>query len=205
MYWIAASLIASLIWVIARAEKPTATPGNGAQPRLIIIGDSQACGATGVANPCGSDPSRLCAKSGETFADIVEVGGTKAIVYCKVGAHTSEWAAAVPSLGLKQGDVVLVFLGSNDYNAKPDPTPLVNAIKATGASYLWVGPPAIRGQVGVAPAYLASKLGAAYFDSRTLSLKLADGIHPTPSEFARWMTAVLAIVQKQKDSRVTST
>lgn len=196
MYWLAASLVAALIWALVRAEKPNAAPGD-ARPKLFIIGDSQACGATGIANPCGSDPSRPCAKSGQTFANIVEVGGTKALVYCKVGAHTSEWGPVVPSLGLKQGDVVLVFLGSNDYNARPDPTAITKAIGAAGASYLWVGPPAIRGQTGAAPAYLAGKLGTAYFDSRTLDLTLADGIHPTPSEFTRWMAAIMAIVQSK--------
>jgi len=191
-YWVAAALFAAVVTVVVKlsgSESPSGTP------RLFVIGDSQACGATGIANPCGSDPSRPCAKSGDTFANWVTLAGQKTLVYCKIGSHTSEWAAIVPTLGLLPGDVVLVFLGSNDYFSKPDPRGIVQAIGAAGASFLWVGPPAIRGGAGVAPDYLASVLGRAYFDSRSLHLTLADGIHPTKSEFARWMGAILRVLQ----------
>ncbi len=200
MYWLLVPAVAAIVWTfVSRLSSsgetlPTSAPWT--KPHLFVIGDSQACGATGVANPCGSDPSRPCAKSGDTFANVIDLDGTRTLVYCKVGAHTSEFAAIVPTLGIGTGDTVLVFLGSNDYDAKPDPTGIVKAIKAAGASYLWVGPPAIRGRVGAAPAYLKSKLGAAYYDSRELDLKLADGIHPSPDEFARWKAAVLAEVRQ---------
>jgi hypothetical protein len=195
MYWLAIPIVAAIVWAFMKVQPAAA--GDAPRPRLFIIGDSQACGATGIANPCGSDSSRPCAKSGQTFANFVEVNGVKALVYCKIGAHTSEWGPIVPSLGLKPGDVVLVFLGSNDYDAKPDPAPITKAITAAGASYVWIGPPAIRGRSGAAPAFLAGKLGSAYFDSRTLDLTLADGIHPTPSEFTRWMTTAMTLAQNK--------
>jgi len=146
-------------------------------PHLFVIGDSQACGATGAPN--------LTTKT-------IDLNGTPARVHCKVGAHTSEFAAIVPTLGISRGDTVIVFLGSNDYDSKPDPTAIVKAIEAAGASTLWVGPPSIRGKDGAAPAHLQSVLGDRYFDSRTLNLQLRDGIHPTASEFARWRAAVLS-------------
>lgn len=155
--------------------------GLGEAAHLFVIGDSQACGVTG----CGSDSTKPCTKD-------TTLNGTPARVYCKVGAHTSEFTNVVPTLDIASGDTVIVFLGSNDYDSKPDPAPIVKAIESAGASYLWVGPPAIRGKDGTAPAHLQSVLGNAYFDSRKLDLKLRDGIHPTPSEFARWRTAVLS-------------
>jgi hypothetical protein len=162
----------------------TVTFGLGEDaPHLFVIGDSQACGVTG----CGSDPTKPCTKD-------TSLNGTPARVYCKVGAHTSEFTAVVPTLGLEKGDTVVIFLGSNDYDSKPDPAPIVRAIEAAGASYLWVGPPAIRGKDGAAPAHLQAMLGNNYFDSRALNLQLRDGIHPTASEFARWRAAVLAEV-----------
>ena len=154
-------------------------------PHLFVIGDSQACGVTG----CGSDSTKPCTK-------VADLNGTPASVYCKVGAHTSEFTTVVPTLGIARGDTVLIFLGSNDYDSKPDPTAIVKAIETAGASYLWVGPPSIRGKDGTAPAHLQSMLGNAYFDSRALDLKLRDGIHPTSSEFARWRAAVLSEVAK---------
>lgn len=159
-------------------DQPRGLLGDG-EPRLFVIGDSQACGTTGAPSQTAKD---------------VDLNGTPAHVFCKVGAHTSEFASVVPTLDLARGDAVLVFLGSNDYDSKPDPTAIVNAIKATGATYLWVGPPSIHGKPGTAPAHLQSVLGDNYFDSHTLDLKLRDEIHPTPSEFARWRSAVLAEV-----------
>lgn len=162
-------------------------------PHLFVIGDSQACGVTG----CGSDSTKPCTKD-------TTLNGTPARVYCKVGAHTSEFTAVVPTLGIGRGDTVIIFLGSNDYDSKPDPTPIVRAIEAAGASYLWVGPPAIRGKEGTAPAHLQSVLGDKYFDSRALNLQLRDGIHPTASEFARWRAAVLAEVANKLKSTPTT-
>lgn len=160
-------------------------------PHLFVIGDSQACGVTGCVSP------QPCTKD-------TAINGTPARVYCKVGAHTAEFTTVVPTLGIGRGDTVIIFLGSNDYDGKPDPTPIVRTIEAAGASYLWVGPPAIRGKDGAAPAHLQSVLGDKYFDSRTLNLQLRDGIHPTSSEFARWKAAVLSEIASRPRSAPTT-
>ncbi len=160
---------------------------------LLVIGDSQACGATNVAHPCGEipgDPS--CAKSGSTFATTTTIAGRAARVFCTVGARTSAFTAARMAMVAPQpNETVLVFLGSNDCGAHPDPSAIVSAVDAVGAKLLWVGPPAIRGVSCAAADSLAASLGPRFFDSRALSLQQADGVHPTPAEFARWMAAVL--------------
>jgi lysophospholipase L1-like esterase len=160
---------------------------------LWIIGDSQAAGITEIASPCGSIPNNpTCAKSGQVFSGTVPFGGTSAKVLAQIGGRTSDWTAAkLEALAISPGDTLVVFLGSNDYDGRPDPSVIQAFAKRRGTSLLWVGPPAIRGKIGTAPAFLAAALGGDYLDSRGLQIPLVDGIHPSPEGYKSWRTSVL--------------
>jgi hypothetical protein len=146
---------------------------------LHIVGDSQACGAGMVA---GQTPELKA--------------WPRVKVTCKVGTPVKYWEAHLDEAGLKAGDSVLVYLGSNDWGGNPDPKPVLAKIKASGAKCVWVGPPLIRGKDGAASKLKADveKDGAcAYLDSRSLNLRQADGVHPASSaEHTRWLRAGVA-------------
>lgn len=184
------------IYLIYRWLTPNGAASN---LKLLIIGDSQACGASGAAQPCGEVPGATnCAKSGSSFTVSTTVAGYPARVVCTVGARTSAFTTAkMAQIAPQPDETVLVFLGSNDCSSTPDPSAIVNTVDAVGARLLWVGPPNIRGASCAAADSLAGALGSRFFDSRTLDLAQGDGVHPTPPEFERWMQAVLAVVQTQ--------
>lgn len=165
---------------------------------LWVIGDSQACGATGVGSPCGSVrpiPSN-CAKSGERFYQQIEFDGVTLYVDCTVGSHTRDWTDAVlNTLGIYSGDTVIVFLGSNDYDSPINPNNIIRWADSNGIKLLWVGPPKLFEKEGKCVPVLHNALGMRYFDSRVLNLKLGDGVHPTPDEYKRWMRAVIASIR----------
>lgn len=149
-------------------------------PRTLhIVGDSQACGSSGAV------------KSVEEAKEWDQVKVT-----CKGGTRVQYWYDRIDDAGLRQGDAVLIYLGSNDWGGPPDPKPLLAKVKASGAKCVWVGPPLIRGKDGAAP-YLKREVSAEgtceYLDSRELQLRLGDGVHPaTLSEHVRWLRAGLA-------------
>lgn len=145
-------------------------------PTLHVVGDSQACGA-----------GWAIGKVDETKA----WGKTK--VTCKGGTRVQYWYDHVDEAGLKPGDSVLVYLGSNNWGDPPDPKPLLAKIKASGAQCVWVGPPLIYGKDGAAP-YLKKAVTddgtCVYLDSRELKLILGDKVHPaTLAEHMRWLRA----------------
>lgn len=148
--------------------------------RLHIIGDSQACRCGGVY------------PSGTAFTNATTGVG---VVDCKVGSRIADWNGHIDAVNVQSGDRALVFLGSNEMNSTPDPSFIINSLLSRGASVVWVGPPLIHDISGPFIAHVSGiveSLGVPYFDSRTLNLQQPDGIHPSPSEAARWLNAVLA-------------
>lgn len=112
---------------------------------------------------------------------------------CKVGSSTAYWSSNYHVFEPSKNDVVLVYLGSNDWG-KPDPTRLLSWIRRSGARCVFVGPPKIRGvDNGVAENLKRSVEtdGACkFFDTRKLNLRLPDGVHPDVIEHGRWFREV---------------
>lgn len=162
---------------------PTPTPAN---PTIRIVGDSQACW-------CGSlttdrNPSRA-------FLTGVTVIGP---VDCKIGSRVADWNGHIANTPIFPGDVVFVFLGSNELGNHPDPARILKSILERGAHPIWVGPPLIRGASGPAVMSIAAgcaALGVPYFDTQTQlvpPLQQTDGIHPaSQAEAYRWLGAAM--------------
>lgn len=139
---------------------------------LHIIGDSQACGV-------GLVSKRL---------NEVELWN-KVKISCKVGSRTSYW---FDKISVKNGDDVIIFLGSND-NANVNAKPLLAKLKNTNC--VFVGPPLIRNNNGAADTLKQQvQLDGTcrYLDSRNLHLKQIDGVHT--NELSRWLNAALRLL-----------
>lgn len=101
----------------------------------------------------------------------------------------------IDAVGIKPGDDVVMFIGSNDWWGKPDIKPLL--VKLKGTSCVIAGPPLIRGKVGAADVLkrdVEADGTCRYLDSRVLNLKQADGVHT--SESARWLRAALQLLSR---------
>ena len=172
------ALILALVLMTTEGEPSPPPP----PPTLHIVGDSQACGA-GMA----------AAKVEETKA------WARVKTTCKGGTPVRYWNGHIADVGLRPGDSVLVYLGSNDWGAVSDPTEVLAKIKASGAKCVWVGPPQIRGKDGAAPR-LKEKVTAdgtcAYLDSRELRLQQPDGVHT--SEPGRWLRSGVAKLSQKR-------
>lgn len=160
-------MLLSLIGLILLASE-----GAPAKPTLHIAGDSQAC----------------------SMRYAVKAKGAK--ITCKGGSSTQQWHTKIDEAGIKPGDEVIVFLGSNDWYRKPDPKPILTKLK--GTKCVWVGPPSMPRHRGPAADHLKKEVEAdgtcRYLDSRELSLRLPDGVHT--SEPGRWLRAALALLKK---------
>lgn len=110
---------------------------------------------------------------------------------CQVGSTTSQWVVKIDSVGIRPGDDVLVFLGSNDWWGKPNARLLLAKLKGTRC--VFVGPPLIRGKAGAADTLktqVEDDRTCRYLDSRQLHLVQPDGVHT--SESIRWLRAGVA-------------
>ncbi len=160
--------------ILMTTEGPPPPPPS--PPTLHIVGDSQACGAGLVAG-----------KVAELKA------WPRVKVTCRGGTPVRYWSEHIDDAGLKPGDSVLIYLGSNDWGGSPDASVVLAKVKASGAKCVWVGPPLIRGKDGAAPRLMEkvrSDKTCAYLDSRELHLQQPDGVHT--SEPARWLRAGVA-------------
>lgn len=173
------SLLFALILQTTADVTPRVDP-----PVLHVIGDSQACGAGWVIN-----------KLDETKA------WSKTKVTCKVGTRVQYWYDHVDAAGLKPGDSVLIYLGSNNWGDLPDPRPLLAKVKASEAQCVWVGPPLVYGKDGAAPHLKKAVTDdgtCVYLDSRDLKLRLGDRVHPaTLAEHMRWLRASIQKLSKR--------
>lgn len=188
--WIFAGVLLSGVVAIAIGStrgSPKASAPTQATGTLHIVGDSQACRVGQLGGP-----------NSTYLSGVTQVG----VVNCKTGSTVADWnPPVIDSIPINAGDLVLVFLGSNQISATPDPKPIAQSVLKRGARVLWVGPPLIHGQSG---AFIAStqaalaSIGVPYFDSRILNLKQdAAGVHPVnAAEAARWLNAALAYAEQ---------
>lgn len=140
---------------------------DASQPTTHIVGDSQACSMRYTSLSKGMK------------------------ITCKGGTSTQQWHTKIDEADVKPGDTVIVFLGSNDWYRKPDPKPIL--VKLKGTKCVWVGPPDMPKHRGPAADHLKKEVEAdgtcKFLDSRTLRLKLPDGVHT--SEPGRWLSEAL--------------
>jgi hypothetical protein len=123
-------------------------------------------------------------------------------VDCKIGSRVADWTHKLTQPSDRSvigGAHVLIFLGSNEMDSTPDPTPVIKTIRQRGGIPVWVSPPLIRGKGGAFIPHMQKALGALnvpYFDSRSIGLKQDKaGVHPvSQAEADRWLKAVLATI-----------
>lgn len=140
---------------------------------ILVVGDSEACSMNYGAISAVRQP-------GEIVSTV-----------CKSGTRTAYWEGERMRTALSTGkyDSVIVFLGTNDYGTRPDPTKIVSQIKSSGADCVWVGPPLVRGQKSATNDYLRTRVSpCVYLDTQALGIPLSDGIHPTSAGSIKWLT-----------------
>jgi hypothetical protein len=116
----------------------------------------------------------------------------------KRGTMTSYWAPLVASLvKTEKPDFIIVLLGTNDANNKRSQAGIAASVRAIvdaigSVPYLWAGPPASPKVPNLAATVetIRGVVGNHFFDTRTLSLKFYDGVHPTPNSFKVWADKV---------------
>jgi lysophospholipase L1-like esterase len=115
-------------------------------------------------------------------------------ITCKGGTSTQQWHTKIDEANIKSGDIVIVFLGSNDWYRKPDPKPILTKLK--GTSCVWVGPPDMPKLRGPAADHLKKEIETdgmcKFLDSRNLKLQLPDGVHT--SEPGKWLFEALKLL-----------
>jgi len=140
--------------------------------KILIVGDSEAC-----AMKFGAVKA---VRTSEEKVDIDCVGGTR------VGWWSN--GRMKQALSKEKYDVVIVFLGTNDYGMKPDPSKVVQDITDSGAACVWVGPPLVRGKRSATNEHLKANVSPClYLDSQALGVPLADGVHPTGAGAVKWL------------------
>jgi hypothetical protein len=172
---------------------PVGAPPPPTGATMLLMGDSLSVGMTAP------------------FQRLARAAGYTPVAATKSGTTISYWrprvAEALAAAGGRPA-TVLVSLGTNDsVMAKPTQqraalAALIQAIVATGAALVWIGPPTMPARTTqgypmhlddtvamIKPAVEAA--GGRYFDSRSLSIPRArDGIHPT--RYDAWFSAVWA-------------
>ncbi len=146
--------------------------------KLQLIGDSQ------------------CAGSFLIVPKVIETKQWRTVqASCKNGTSTLYWVNRINSIDLSASDAIIVYLGSNDWG-HPDPNPILKKIALSKAKCIWVGPPLIRGKDNGVAEHLKRVIEAdktcIFLDSRTLHLRLEDGVHPGSKEHIRWLRTSLA-------------
>lgn len=176
MRWLFLTLLLMLCPAVVSAddcECCVASPGT-----LQLIGDSQCAGSSMIASRVPETKRWATVKA-----------------TCKGGTRTPYWGDRAKELNFSQDDAVVIYLGSNDWG-KPDPKPILTKIAASKAKCVWVGPPLIRGNDNGVASHLKRIVEAdgtcKFLDSRTLNLRLDDGVHPGTREHARWLSAALS-------------
>lgn len=138
-------------------------------------------------------------EAGATHSALKEVlpTGSQTVLTYEVSSRIEKWAGGkmATSKPARKVDHVIVFLGTNNYydSKLPDVEGVLQAIRSTGASCTWVGPP----RVNKRPWKLNNDLKLAvekqckYVDSQQLSIELHDGIHPSPRGAQVWARKIV--------------
>lgn len=186
MFALLLSLVVGLLSTSDAGGPPM--PGPPVTKRILIVGDSQACAMKWGA------------------AKFVRRPTEKVDIFCKGGTRTSYWEGAhmKEALAGDRYDEVIVFLGSNDYGNRPDPTKVVARIKEAGVKKcVWTGPPLIRGQRSVTNDHLKRTVApCAYLDAQEIGVPLDpnDKVHPTPTGAVLWLSKAWALKDSIPDN-----
>lgn len=95
-------------------------------------------------------------------------------------------------------DMVIVFLGTNNFNftfLQPHQN-ILDEIKARNIKCIWVGPTDVRMRGYKNPHITGQLIKDAvdglctYVDTESLSIPLADGVHPTQDGAVKWLTEI---------------
>lgn len=177
MRWLFLTLILMLCPTIAAADTSCECCVTSLG-KLQLIGDSQCVGSSVVASRVVETKRWATVKA-----------------TCKGGTRTPYWNERVKELNLSDNDAVVIYLGSNDWG-QPDPKPILAKIAASKAKCVWIGPPLIRGNDNGVANHLMKTIKAdgtcKFLDSRTLNLRLEDGVHPGSQEHMRWLKTALS-------------
>lgn len=117
-------------------------------------------------------------------AALVSSGHTLTVDYTR-GTTTRQWLGK----RIEAADFYMIALGTNDaYNGVAPNTAASNALgiiaSLGGIPFLWAGAPANYNHAATVQAIADTVYN--YFDARTLSLPLRDGVHPTAGGFQTW-------------------
>lgn len=133
-------------------------------------------------------------EAGATSAALKEAlpSGSKIDLTFEVSSRIEKWAAGKMANARPAGriDVVIVFLGTNNYydQTLPSPEGILKVIRSTGAKCIWVGPPKVNNRSWKLNNELrqAVEPTCKFVDSQQIPIALRDGIHPTPNGARTW-------------------
>lgn len=114
----------------------------------------------------------------------------------KIGSGIQYWNNETFSRALDelQPNEIIIFLGSNNYDAKdlPKTDKIISYIERRKLKCMWVGPPLIFERKWKHTETLQGRIGnvCQYFDSQRKEITLADKIHPTRNGAIWWADAI---------------
>jgi len=209
--WILAGLVivagVGLATAVTPASKrPTVRKGE----RVLVMGDSLGVGLATPLKALVLDEKALDASFGA-----IACGGTACFQYtnpryaggCGSCFPTSNCSTTLrKTLDEYKPSLVLVSFGTNEAFGTVDAATIVQSVKdlvaalrAAGASVIWIGPPklparyvnsTLRPEIIKAMRETVAGLDVPYFDSSLLDIPQFDGIHATPKGYAGWAGAV---------------
>lgn len=150
--------------------------------KVLLVGDSEA----GAVQP---------------YLSAVLGPGETANVNSVVGSRISAWSSGqlASAIAATNPDVVVVFLGTNDYydNALPNLTPVFSQLP-TGRT-VWVGPTSVQNKSWPVDNLLKNAMqaqGIPFIDTESLGISLRDGIHPDAAGAKKWLQAIWPVVRQ---------
>ena len=161
-------------------------PKELASRHILIIGDSEACAIGAVVK---KEAARITDSRNEPRDQIS--------VVCKAGTRVEYWSSGKFSAALQRHpdvDTVLVFLGTNHYGSRrvPNVVPILDEVDNRQLTCIWSGNTAVHGKSWPMNEILKTAVSpdCDYFDTESLKIDLADGIHPTTQGAVAWVDAL---------------
>jgi hypothetical protein len=160
------------------AEQVEAAPVAPKHQNILLIGDSQVQYADWFFKPFR--------KTNETVFFDSKPGTT--IGWWSFGIFHREMSK-YPNI-----DVVIVFLGTNNFNFKylQPYQSILDEIKVRKVKCIWVGPTAVYGKKHVINSLIKDAVSGTctYVDTEELDIPLVDGVHPTQPGAVKWLTEI---------------
>lgn len=123
--------------------------------------------------------------------------GSQTILTYEVSSRIEKWSGGkmLASKPASPVDVVIVFLGTNNYYDEklPSVDGVLQVVKSTGARCIWVGPPKVNARSFKLNEELkiATSSTCKYVDSQQLAIELQDGIHPSSQGARVWARKIV--------------